>query len=403
MDNAKRSGTNLQTIKMAAADDDIEKGYAWETEYERTWEGLTEDSSGSLQSSVNEIIRGNKKKQIIKRASNLKLGMIRYLFLVIDASNAMNEQDLKPNRLIATTKLLETFIHEFFDQNPISQLGIISTSNKRSAIISDLSGDIRRHLNSLQKLTSGAGEPSLQNSYEMAISVLKYVPDHSSREILTLCGSLTTCDPFDINFTIKTLREHRIRVSIIGLAAEVRIMKVLCKNTDGKYAVMMDVPHLKELLNDQVAPPPIYKETKPSLVLMGFPNEISADDAMLSTCWCHIKNEAKITGHGYLCPRCQAKCCDLPSECQVCGILLVSAPHLARSYHHLFPLAPFNDVSTEDALPAHRRFCTSCQTYLTDKISYQCQKCNSVFCVDCDVFIHDSLHTCPVCTSGKTN
>lgn len=69
----------------------------------------------------------------------------------------------------------------------------------------------------------------------MAISVLKYMPEHSSREILTVCGSLTTCDPFDINFTIKSLRDHRIRVSIIGLAAEVRIMRILCKNSGGLY------------------------------------------------------------------------------------------------------------------------------------------------------------------------
>ena len=39
--------------------------------------------------------------------------------------------------------------------------------------------------------------------------------------------------------------------------------------------------------------------------------------------------------------QCNAKYCELPVECKSCGLTLVSAPHLARSYHHLFPLPPF--------------------------------------------------------------
>jgi len=30
------------------------------------------------------------------------------------------------------------------------------------------------------------------------------------------------------------------------------------------------------------------------------------------------------------------------------GLTLVSAPHLSRSYHHLFPLEPFREVVVED-------------------------------------------------------
>ena len=42
--------------------------------------------------------------------------------------------------------------------------------------------------------------------------------------------------------------------------------------------------------------------------------------------------------------QCQSKYCELPVECKACGLTLVSAPHLARSYHHLFPLPAFNEV-----------------------------------------------------------
>ena len=36
---------------------------------------------------------------------------------------------------------------------------------------------------------------------------------------------------------------------------------------------------------------------------------------------------------------------ELPTACHVCGLTLVSSPHLARSYHHLFPVRPFQEVS----------------------------------------------------------
>ena len=53
----------------------------------------------------------------------------------------------------------------------------------------------------------------------------------------------------------------------------------------------------------------------------------------------------------YLCPRCKAAYCELPVECSVCGITLMSAPHLARAYHHLFPLPPFVPVPREQLPP----------------------------------------------------
>ena len=45
--------------------------------------------------------------------------------------------------------------------------------------------------------------------------------------------------------------------------------------------------------------------------------------------------------------KCQAKYCELPVECKCCGLTLVSAPHLARSYHHLFPLPVFTEVRSK--------------------------------------------------------
>ena len=54
-----------------------------------------------------------------------------------------------------------------------------------------------------------------------------------------------------------------------------------------------------------------------------------------------LKGEARL---GFRC-RCKARVPDIPSSCHICNLTLVSSPHLARSYHHLFPVKPFVELS----------------------------------------------------------
>lgn len=76
--------------------------------------------------------------------------MMRHLYIIVDCTENMSQQDLKPTRLMCTLKLLEMFIEEFFDQNPISQLGIIAMKNKRAEKLTELAGSSRKHIKSLQ-------------------------------------------------------------------------------------------------------------------------------------------------------------------------------------------------------------------------------------------------------------
>jgi transcription initiation factor TFIIH subunit 2 len=55
-------------------------------------------------------------------------------------------QDLKPTRFLCVLKLLELFVHEFFDLNPISQLGILTTKMKRSEQVTALAGNQKKHI-----------------------------------------------------------------------------------------------------------------------------------------------------------------------------------------------------------------------------------------------------------------
>ncbi|XP_057670345.1 general transcription factor IIH subunit 2 [Diorhabda carinulata] len=389
------------------ADEDDTKEYRWETGYEKTWESIKEDDEGFLQASVADIVqRAKRKRQSLKHGSQ-KLGMMRHLFILLDCSESMSSQDLKPTRLICTLKLVEMFLEEFFDQNPISQVGIILMQNKRAEKISELAGNCRKHIKVINSLnrTSLQGEPSLQNGLDMAMSSLKLLPAHASREILVIMGSLTTCDPGDITKTIDILKQEGVRCSVIGLAAEVHVCRLLADQTNGTYNVILDDIHFKDLLMQQVDPPPAAMCLESNLIKMGFPHQLNVEgsEEPLTMCMCHVDSSddgSKLTTGGYYCPQCYSKYCELPVECRACGLTLVSAPHLARSYHHLFPAANYIEINFDNQVNG----CFACQRILgeADKQVYNCPNCKKIFCIDCDIFIHETLHTCPGCATNPS-
>lgn len=384
-------------------DEEPERAKRWEGGYERTWEVLKEDESGSLKATVEEILFQAKRKRVFESHGQVRLGMMRHMYVVIDCSRTMEDHDLKPNRLTATLKLMELFVEEYFDQNPISQVGIITTKNKRAEKLTDLAGNPKKHTSALKKAvdTVCVGEPSLYNSLSLAMQTLKHMPGHTSREVLILFSSLTTCDPANIYEMITTLKSLKIRVSVIGLSAEVRVCTVLTRETGGTYHVILDESHFKELLMFHVKPPPASSSSECSLIRMGFPQHTMASlsdlHAKPSFSMAHLdsSSEAGLSLGGYFCPQCHSKYTELPVECKVCGLTLVSAPHLARSFHHLFPLDAFLETLLEEH-PGDR-ICQGCQGALTDKSVFVCPVCRDVFCVECDLFIHDTLHCCPSC------
>ncbi|XP_075582126.1 general transcription factor IIH subunit 2 isoform X1 [Pelecanus crispus] len=337
-------------------DDEPERTKRWEGGYERTWEILKEDESGSLKATIEDILFKAKRKRLYEHHGQVRLGMMRHLYVVVDGSRTMEDQDLKPNRLTCTLKLLEYFVEEYFDQNPISQIGLIVTKSKRAEKMTELSGNSKKHVTALKKAVdmNCSGEPSLYNSLNLAMQTLKHMPGHTSREVLVVFSSLTTCDPANIYDLIKCLKAVKIRVSVIGLSAEVRVCTVLARETGGTYHVILDESHYKELLMHHVSPPPASSSSECSLIRMGFPQHtiasLSDQDAKPSFSMAQLENNSEpgLTLGGYFCPQCRAKYCELPVECKICGLTLVSAPHLARSYHHLFPLDAFQEVALEE-------------------------------------------------------
>ncbi|KAK4307158.1 hypothetical protein Pmani_021064 [Petrolisthes manimaculis] len=385
-------------------EDDDPKEYRWESGYEKTWEALQEDESGRLEPSVTEMIQRAKRRKLLEREASVRLGIMRHVYLILDLSQAMNEQDLKPTRHICTLKILDDFIKEFHDQNPISQLGIITTQNKMAKRHSDLSNNPQRHLDCIKKMQKMPckGEPSLQNALEVALSSLRHLPPHTSREILIIFAALTSCDPGEVGATLQKVKEDNIRVSVVGLAAELHVCREITKETGGSYSISINDMHLKQLIDEHLEPPPASVKMDHTLIKVGFPHQINAD-AKPALCMCHLDDLPLLNTQGYYCPQCTAKYCDLPAECRVCGLMLVTAPHLARSYRHLFPLKHYSEIPLEES---SAKLCYGCQkifiTGAADKYVYKCRNCHQVFCFNCDIFLHETVHSCPGCASNPT-
>ncbi|KAJ9141863.1 General transcription and DNA repair factor IIH [Pleurostoma richardsiae] len=435
---------------------------AWE-DIQRSWDTVVEGADGSL--SVGELLEAEKRRRLLRDTTPLQRGIIRHLMLVIDMSFAMAEKDMLPTRYHLAMRYAVEFVREYFEQNPISQLGIVGMRDGVAVRISDMSGNPTEHIETLrswERNQEPQGNPSLQNALEMCRGALFHTPSHGTREVLIIFGALLSSDPGDIHDTIASLVADHIRVSVVGLAAQVAICQELCTRTnagdDSTYAVALHDQHFRDLLLAATTPPVIRtrEQEVASLLMMGFPSRSVAEaeggahgagrtDAV-SACACHNRP----TREGYLCTRCRTKVCRLPAECPACGLTLVLSTHLARSYHHLFPLRNWVEVPWTEAWRS--RACRACLVPfpeppkgkgragkgkglavlpeaveaaatttargargggsgskgkpaveglkgISESGRYACEVCGNHFCIDCDLFAHEVVHNCPGCQS----
>lgn len=209
----------------------------WERPFERSWDVIQEDENGQIKSLKLQQLHARKKRLasfVGADEKSVEKGIIRFLNVIVDFSQSMDYTDLKPNRRDCTLTLLEQFIKQYFDQNPISELGFIFSHHAISQKITELSGNPLDQASKLLKPTEKGGEFSLQNALMSALSSLRHVPPYGTREVLVLMGSVSTSDPSDIASTIAELKKENIRCSVIGLAAEMHVCRLLTKTTGGQ-------------------------------------------------------------------------------------------------------------------------------------------------------------------------
>lgn len=153
----------------------------WE-EIHRSWDQVVEGADGSISSTVIGLLESTKRKRVLRDTTPLQRGIIRHMILVVDLSTAMMEKDFRPTRYLVTLKYAMEFIREFFEQNPISQVGIVGMKDGVAERISEMSGNPVEHITALQRLRQGEpkGSPSLQNALDMARAGLLYYPSSTS-------------------------------------------------------------------------------------------------------------------------------------------------------------------------------------------------------------------------------
>ncbi|EPE06250.1 tfiih basal transcription factor complex p47 subunit [Ophiostoma piceae UAMH 11346] len=351
-----------------------EQQAAWET-VKRSWDTVGEAEDGQVLG-IEFLEAAEKRRRVLRDTTPLQRGIIRHMVLVIDMSFAMAARDYLPTCHRVALSTAADFVRAYFEQNPISQLAIIAMRDGVALRISDMGGNPAEHLDKLHEwdAVEPQGHPSLQNALEMCRGALFHTPSHGTREVLVIFGALLSSDPGDIHDTIGALLADRIRVSIVGLAAQVAICSEICTRTnsgdDRSYVIALHDVHFRELVLGATTPPATQahnnnanavEANQASLLMMGFPSRAIAKEGGLSLCACHNKPMHE----GYACTRCETKVCRLPSECPACGLTLILSTHLARSYHHLFPLRNWVEVPWTKAAAAVRlRGAMTCQACL---------------------------------------
>lgn len=115
--------------------------------------------------------------------------------------------------------------------------------------------------------------------------------------------------------------------------------------TNGTFSVATDVTHLTELLSRHIIPPADMKSSVSNytdFIYMGFPKRQYDTTPTFS----YDEREVVVTSTSYICPRCHCRVTNIPTTCPVCALQLNSSSHIARSYHHLFPVPNFGEITS---------------------------------------------------------
>jgi transcription initiation factor TFIIH subunit 2 len=324
-------------------------------------------------------------------------GLIRSFVVIIDLSpKGLAPRDFGTPRIRLITDHLKDFFSSFLDQNPLSQMAIVTTSDYRAVVQSPLSGNLRRHLDFLTRMSdlSAGGEPSLFNSIGIATKLFGAAPRYSTREILVVFGSMSTCDPkpIDALLTLVTQRQTAAVVSAISFGARIQVLERIAETTGGLYRVPQTPEQFADLLATHIHPP-VWSDFVQRMALVPFGFAKAADDIKtfdVSGVKIDTADATPVVLNS-ICPKCGTAIATVPCYCPCCGLLLMAPAHLTRSLHHLRPLDDFVQADINEAV-----VCLGCNETVKDGV-VTCVSCGAPFCKACDQFLHDCLQNCPGC------
>lgn len=351
----------------SGTDAGIDDEYQWERQYERSWDTVGVDASGRLTTHDEAQARSDRTRKQESRVTVFtpaKRGLLRHLVIALDCSDGMSTmKDLPPSRLAVATETLQDFVDAFFAKNPVASVALVAASHGTARTLARLTNgprSVRRALEAVDAADDGdgnatasssssaalafavGGDFSLVATIEASIGCLESVPSYGKKEVLLVYGAISTKDTTDISAAIDTAKRRGTRVSAIGLSGELYVCKRVTVDTGGSFHVALHRGHLGELFAAHLEPPGLDEsdgsatDEEPAMPMeeVGFPR-LATDEAGV------LVPQHVLTPSGYDCPRCRTRCAEIPCKCGVCGLRLMSASHLARSYHHVFPVQPF--------------------------------------------------------------
>ncbi|KAF8630626.1 hypothetical protein AX15_002778 [Amanita polypyramis BW_CC] len=114
--------------------------YTWEASYARSWDTVQEDEGGSLQTSVEELLARGRRRRLLVPATAVRRTIIRHLILLLDLSTSMMDRDMRPTRFDLMLQYVREFVVEWFDQNPLGQIGIVGMRAGLGERVCEMSG-----------------------------------------------------------------------------------------------------------------------------------------------------------------------------------------------------------------------------------------------------------------------
>lgn len=269
------------------------------------------------------------------------------------------------------------------------------------------------------------------------------------REAVLIHGAAATCDAGDVLQSIQQAKDDHTKLSTISLCGELHVARHAAQSTGGTWTVPLDVHSLSSALSSYTTPAAYTAQEQARMahmVRMGFPAlrramplpsaaALQAQAASMTqqqleaTCTppAVLASTGTELASAYECPQCAALVTEVPRACPTCTLPLITTAHLARSWHHLFPVPTFVDVhagsgqvltveplaaaneaakraaSSSQPAPGQALYieagathCAGCGDQLpaSDTVIV-CPVSLETYCASCDAFIHDSLHNLP--------
>lgn len=78
--------------------------------------------------------------RLLAPAAPVRRTIIRHLVLLLDLSTSMLDRDMRPTRFDLTLQYAREFIVEWFDQNPLGQIGVVGMRAGIGERIGEMSG-----------------------------------------------------------------------------------------------------------------------------------------------------------------------------------------------------------------------------------------------------------------------